>query len=288
MSILVLHKGEPRFNVFKQQLLHPTIHKLISGALVCQDKIGEQFVRDAINQAQIIVVNLFNGIIIGFAAVIKDRDEYGNPFLYIELICNSPPPGFETRAAAAAAEQRQGAKAMIEAIERLARERGCSYVKLSAVDDVIPYYYRLGYDFITVYSELGEINKYLKDKAHDLIADLRGTQLDQDMEKQEKLLIKIIQRYYPGYLSENYQSSVASAADAAARIEPAQEAGIPMIKKMMGPGPVGPAGPAGPAEPVEPAGRGGKKHKRKTIRKKYSRNKQRGMLKKSRKYRRRV
>ena len=60
-GIHVLDQGEPRFNDFKQQLVHPTIHKLISGALVCQDKIGEQFVRDAINEAQIIVVNLFNG-----------------------------------------------------------------------------------------------------------------------------------------------------------------------------------------------------------------------------------
>lgn len=272
-GILVLHPEDPRFGKFKENLLHPTMHKLISGAQVCQNKIGEPFVRDAINEAHIIVVNLFNDVIIGFAAVIHDTDEHGNPFLYIDLICNSPPPGVETRAAAAAG-QRQGAKAMIEAIEGLARSRGCSYVKLSAVDDVIPYYYRLGYDFVTVFSKtFGEINTYLKDKAGDRITALRRAQLDQNMDEQEKLLIKIIQHYYPDYLSEKYQSSVASAAGAA-RMEPAEDAGIPMIKKM---------------EPIPgPAGRGGKKHKRKTIRKKYSRNKQRVMLKKSRKYRRRV
>lgn len=272
-GILVLQPEDPRFGEFKGKLVHPTIHRLITGALVCQDKIGEQFVRDAIDEAHLIVVNLFNDVIIGFAAVIHDTDERGDPFLYIELICNSPPPGVETRAAAAG--QRQGAKAMIEAIERLARERGCSYVKLSAVDDVIPYYYRLGYDFVRVFSKKnGEINQYLKDKAGDRITALRRAQLDQNMDEQEKLLITIIQHYYPGYLSEKYQSGVATAADAAARIEPAQEAGIPMIKMMT-------HGPGG-------AGRGGKKHKRKTIRKKYSRNKQRVMLKKSRKYRRRV
>ncbi len=274
-GIHVLHQGKDKFYEYKELLKTQNNHRLLKGVSVCQDKIGEQFVIDAIDEAHIIVVNLFNEIIIGFAAVIYKMDEHDNPFLYIELICNSPPPGFETRAAAAAG-QRQGAKAMIEAIERLARERGCSYVKLSAVDDVIPYYYRLGYNFVTVYSaELGEINEYLKEKADVRITALRRAQIDQDMDEQEKLLITIIQRYYPGYLSEKYQSSVASAEDAAARIEPALEAGIPMIKRM-GPGPAG------------PAGRGGKKHKRKTIRKKYSRNKQRGMLKKSRKYRRRV
>jgi hypothetical protein len=115
-GIVVLQSTAPRFDEFKEKLVHPTIHKLISGAQVCQNKIGEQFVRDAINEAHIIVVNLFNDVIIGFAAVKRETDEHDNPLLYIDLICNSPPPGVETRAAAAAG-QRQGAKAMIEAIE---------------------------------------------------------------------------------------------------------------------------------------------------------------------------
>jgi hypothetical protein len=209
-------------------------------------------------------VNIFNKNIIGFAAVSRYNDKRGNPYLYIDLICNSP-PSLVTREG-----PRSGAKAIIDIIETHASQTGCSSVKLSAVGDVIPYYYRLGYVFDTVYLKDGtSINETLEKEAHKLITKLRTAQLDRDMEEEEDHFMTIIQRFQPGFLSEKSQSDVASKTSAAARTGPARDEGIPMTKILTG------------SKAGGPARRGGTKHKKKTIRRKYK--KQRGN-KKSRKY----
>ena len=272
-EIRVLRPSTPDFIQYQTELLRDTVHRCNIGEMVCQEQIGEQFVQQAINGAHIIVVNIFNKIIIGFAAVMRYIDEDGRTYLYIELICNSSRPSIETRGASHAGE-RHGGQSMMSVIEELARTEHHSYVKLNAVVGVIPYYYKLGYIFATLFSEkTGEIKTELKTKAGVLIDKLRYAQIRENIDEQKKYYIEILQHYYPGYHSEKYQGSVASAHGGEARMVPAKNEGIPMIKMMVERG---------------TAGHGGKKHKRKTIRKKYSRNKQRLMLKKSRKYRRRV
>ncbi len=223
---------------------------------VCQDKIGEKFVSQAIDNAHIIVVNSTSGDdIIGFAAVTQQNDKTGQ-YLYIDLICNQPPPSMTTRSMSAAV--RKGAKDMF-AIETKARANGCSHVKLSAIDSVIPYYYRFGYDFESVFLKNGDINSYLKTEQKHLIRQLRTAQLEMDTDEQDRILINIVHRFYNGFYSEKYQAGVADSTSATDRIQPAETNGIPMIKIIT---------PSAGA-----AAHGGKKHKKKTIRKKYTKKK---------------
>lgn len=268
-QILVLQESDgPAFTDYKQNLLKQKRLKMYAGWYLCRDKIGDVFVENAITGAAILVVNIFNENIIGFAAVSRYNHESGNPYLYIDLICNSS-PSLGTREGV-----RLGAKAIIDRIEALAISEGCSSVKLSAVGDVIPYYYRLGYDFDTVYLKDGiTMNSKLQQTAKVLIERLRTAQLDGDMEEEERQFMTIIQRFQPGFLSEKSQSDVASKPSAAARTDPARNQGMPMTKLL-------PRVDAHAGASAGHAGRGGKKYKKKTIRRKYK--KQRG--KKSRKY----
>jgi hypothetical protein len=267
-QILVLQEesDEPQFTEYKEKLLSENRSKIYAGRYLCQDKIGDDFVNNSITDAAILVVNIFNENIIGFAAISRYNDDHGNPYLYIDLICNSP-PSLVTRKG-----QRLGAKAIIDRIEALAISDGCSSIKLSAVGDVIPYYYRLGYEFDTVFLKDGKsINETLKREAHELITELRTAQIERSMKKQEKRFIKIIHRFFPGYLSEKYQSDVASKSGSA-RTGPASDQGIPMTKLL----------PRVGAEAGAAAREGGRRiHKKKTIRRKYK--KERGNNK-TRKY----
>jgi|688.fasta_scaffold338137_2 hypothetical protein len=265
-QILVFQESdEPEFTEYKELLTETKRSKIYAGRYLCQDKIGDDFVNNAITDAAILCVNIFNENIIGFAAVSRYNDDHGNPYLYIDLICNSQ-PSLVTRKG-----QRQGAKAIIDRIEALARSEGCSSIKLSAVGDVIPYYYRLGYEFDTVYLKDGKsINETLKKEAHELITELRSAQIERSMKKQEKRFIKIIHRFFPGYLSEKYQSDVASKSGSA-RTGPASDQGIPMTKLLPR---------AGVEEGAAAREGGGRIDKKKTIRRKYK--KQRGN--KTRKY----
>ena len=246
------------FNKYRDQLLIEKRLKRYSSDYLCQDKIGDPFVEAAITNASILFVSKSNEHIFGFAAVSKTGD-----YLYIDLVCNAPPPSVNTRSGI-----RTGAKAIIDAVESYARDSGCSSVKLSAVREVIPYYFRLGYDFDSVFLKDGQtINLYLKNKAATLIAELRGAQIADDMDDQEATFIKIIQKFQPDFFSEKYQRAVASEVGAAARAGPAIDQGIPMTKLIL---------------PAGAGARGGRKYKKKTIRRKCK--KQRGNNKKSRIY----
>lgn len=260
-QILVLQKEGSTaadFKKYQDQLLSEKRSNRYSTDYLCQDKIGDPFVEDAITKASILFVSTSNENIFGFAAV-SEKDDY----LYIDLVCNAPPPSVNTRSGI-----RTGAKAIIDAVESYARASGRSSVKLSAVRDVIPYYFRLGYDFETVFRKDGHtINTYLKDKAAALIAELRGARIADEMEAQESLFIQIIQRFQPDFYSEKYQRYVASKDGAVARAGPAIDKGIPMTKLIL---------------PVGAGAIGGRKYKKKTIRRKCK--KQRCNNKKSRNY----
>jgi hypothetical protein len=255
----------------KEELLRTNVHRTLVGARICQDKIGEGFVREAIEGADILVVNYSNSNIIGFAAVTTHNHKTGK-YLYIDLICNEPPPTMQTRDMDTYI--RQGAKAMLDAIEKLAMTNGCFCVKLSAIDSVIPYYYRFGYNFERVFMDGEEINTYLQTKQQQLITELRQAQIDKDTKAQDSLMIGIIKHFYKGFYGYKYQSGVSSSDSITDRTRVADTNGIHMIKMISAP-------PTAAAAAI-----GGKKHKKKTIRKKYT--KKRAMLKKSRKYRRRV
>jgi GNAT superfamily N-acetyltransferase len=228
MGVKIAQRGNPIFETIQQSLLmRPGGGGTYALNTLCQKKIADEFTQDAINNAYFLVVNINNsGEIIGFAAVMyyADDDDRDVTYLYIELICNAPGHSMGLRSNV----NRVGAKAMIEEIERLARNMGCSYVKLSAIDEVVPYYFRLGFNFKSVVGEDGEINNFLRKRSAALVQKLRDGQLDDDKEEQEQAMIKIVQRFYPGYLNEDYQQMLSSVKRN--RTGPARDQGIPMIK----------------------------------------------------------
>ena len=157
MVIKIAESGDSDFEQIKHKLLErPGGGGTYALNILCQKKIGDEFTVDYINNAYFLVVNLNeSGEIIGFAAVMYYADDNDSDvtYLYIELICNAPCHSMGLRSNL----NRDGAKAMIESIEQLARNMGCSYVKLSAIDQVVPYYFRLGFNFKSVVGEDGEI-----------------------------------------------------------------------------------------------------------------------------------
>jgi len=228
MGIIIAQKGNPDFETMKQRLLmRPSGGGTYALNTLCQKKIGDEFTTDAINNAHFLVINLNDrNEILGFAAVMYYLDDKDPDvtYLYIELICNAPGHSMGLRSESV----RAGAKAMIEQIEQLARNMGCFYVKLSAIDQVVPYYFRLGFNFKSVMNNEGEINTVLQERSGALVKDLRDGQLDDDKEAQEQAMIRIIQKYYPGYLNEAYQQTLSRVGRN--RTGPAREQGIPMIK----------------------------------------------------------
>ena len=280
MGIIIAQSGDVNFETMKQNLLkRPGGGGTYALNTLCQKKIGDEFTVDAINNANYLVVNQNDrGEILGFAAVMyySDDSDPNMTYLYIELICNAPGHSMGLRSNV----NRAGAKAMIEQIEQLARNIGCSYVKLSAIDQVVPYYFRLGFNFKSVVGPDGEINTVLLERSAKLVKDLRDGQIDEDKELEESTMIKIIQRFYPGYLNETYQQTLSTVGRN--RTGPAREQGIPMIKWLDTGRPQQPI-----QEALDPAPRPNFGGKRKTKKRRYKskskRNKRKSKARKQRK-----
>jgi len=198
-------------------------NKNYAETVICRGQVGSEFVSNAIDHAAFLFTNTYLGDIIGFASVkfYEDEENPPNNYFYIELICNSAPHGYPTSSSRNI--RRLGGKAMIQEIERVAREHDCKYIELKAIDDVISYYYKLGFNFKNV-----ELSDYLKTKQDRLINELRSNQSEEDEEKTEQSLNQIIKRFYPGYLSEMTQRKLGETEGS--RIAPMQETGITMIK----------------------------------------------------------
>ena len=242
----------------------------VLAGLICYDDVGADFVRNALNDADYLVLNIYEGNLIGFACVRYYQDSPSEPtYYYIELICNRSAAPYDLRSLDNVQDRRLGARAMIDIIEEKAREAGCKYVKLKAIEKVISYYVNLGYIFPGVTSERRIT------EAKDLISKLRVAQQNEDSEETDRIYEEIVKYYYPDYYSSTFQSSLTSTDPRARRseaVENIKSQGIPMIKYLN-------------------ESRGGKKtKKRKSVPKRYipkgltkkDKKKQREMLKKSR------
>ena len=186
----------------------------------CQGKIGEQFIYETLNECDYLFVHKFQNDIRGFATIYHYSDNAGKTYLYINLICNSIFHSMKTRATKDL--RRIGGKAIIERVIQLAQQLGCDYVKLSAIDAVIPYYYKLGFRFLSA-----PLNSEIERKASGLVRGLRVAQQQDFTPEVEKKMKQIIARYYPGYLSEGTQSMLGKVSGS--RIATMQDNGIPMI-----------------------------------------------------------
>jgi len=215
----------------------------------CQGKIGPGFVSESLDNCDFIFVHTFNRDIRGFASVNYYSDDKGNHYLYIDLICNSMFHSMASSSRHTGDDRRIGGKGMIDRVINLGLEMNVSYIKLSAIDDVIPYYWKLGFRFMNV---------ELEQKAQELVASLRKAQIQAQIqgndEEVERELNKIITNYYPGYLNEKTQQRLGELSGS--KTEPMREGGIPMIYSLR-----------------PDSSRGGKKNRRRTSNKTRKTNK---------------
>jgi len=244
----------------------------VLAGLICYDDVGADFVRNALNDADYLVINIYEGQLIGFACVRYYQDSPSQPtYYYIELICNRTGPPYNLRSMDDVEDRRVGGSAMLREIEQKAREAGCAYVKLKAIEKVVSYYAKFGYMFP------GVIGDRRIEEARSLIDALRMAQEEGDKERANNIYQDIIRKYYPGYYTQTFQESLPFPDDPEKRRKEAvgviKDEGIPMMKYVDG-------------------RRGGKKtKKRKSVPKRYipkgltkkDKKKQREMLKKSRK-----
>lgn len=215
-EILVYHiEANPdEFDYYSQEILKN------ARVQFCQGKIGEQFIYETLQECDYLFVHKFENDIRGFATIYHYSDNADKTYLYINLICNSIFHSMKTRATKDL--RRIGGKAIIERVMQLAQQLGCDYVKLSAIDAVIPYYYKLGFRFLSA-----PLNSEIESKAAGLVRGLRVAQQQDYSPEIENKMKQIITRYYPGYLSEGTQGMLGKVSGS--RIATMQDDGIPMI-----------------------------------------------------------
>ena len=162
------------------------------GGLICYDDVGADFVKEALARATYLVVNIYEKHLIGFSCV-NYFIEDGLTYYYIDLICNRSAAPYGLRSLDNVQDRRLGGRAMIDIIEEKARQAGCEYVKLKAIEKVISYYANLGYFFPGVTSE-----RRIKE-AKDLISELRAAQKDENTPETNRIYQEIVKKYYPDY-----------------------------------------------------------------------------------------
>lgn len=186
-SLLKVIENPDELDYFKDGLKDRDISKL------CKGQIGEEFIEYEKLNADYMVIHYTNSnteSIRGFAFVNEDEDKDGK-FLYISLICNLNNHNMKTRTAAKG--RSVGGRDIIESVINLAKNKHIDRVKLSAIDSVITYYKKLGFDFDNKPSRKRKIENILK--------GLSST----DAEKRKKSL-DVLYSYQKGYFNEHNQS----------------------------------------------------------------------------------
>ena len=174
----------------------------------CSGDISQDFIDETINNCDYLFVHMFKNVIRGFAYV----SYHNSPkHLYIDLICNSKFHSM-TRKSTKNTIKFSG-KNIIDEIIKYGKKLKVKYVKLSAIESVILYYYKLNFTF----KDANKIDE-------ELLADLRKAQIDNNDTVLKNKLNKIVGKYYRGFYSEKNQSMLGSN-----KKQEAMDDGIPMI-----------------------------------------------------------
>ena len=100
---------------------------------MCQNKISQSFIDQAVENSTFLFIHLFNKTDMrGFACVKLLTDDFGKEFLYIDLICNAIFHNMQTRSNIDT--RRIGGKGIIDEVIDLGRSMRISYIKLSAIE----------------------------------------------------------------------------------------------------------------------------------------------------------
>jgi len=234
-GVQFLDSNEEEAEQFWAYLSSPTAQGTsgIMGGLICNDKLQSDFVKQALQNANFIVINIHKGVLIGFACVmhytIDDIRLKKNPdkdtYFYIELICNRLGPTISTRSDDEH-DHRVGAAAMIKVIEQEAIKRNCDYVKLNAIEEVISYYAKLQFHFPFLDTDKKVTH------ANELIQALRNAQTRNNITEANIIYARIVQNFYPGFYTKIQDSLTET--NPTKRLqeiaEKVKDEGIPMIK----------------------------------------------------------
>jgi hypothetical protein len=116
----------------------------------CSGKIGQDYVKQLVDipadaNERVIYIGLEGKTIRAFVIVTKYPD-----YWYIDLICSAPTAGVNTRKMALLKSLREhvNGRKLLSQIADDARKAGMKYIKLSALEGVITYYYSQDYQFI--------------------------------------------------------------------------------------------------------------------------------------------
>ena len=209
-KILFIHKknNNIKFQEYSKQLLSYGTKSL------CLSKIGKDFLIDSIETADYLFVNLFRKQIRGFATVYHDN--YDGKHLHISLICNAKTHRMLTRKNINT--PKLAGKNIIDAILKYGKQIKVKDVRLDAIKEVIPYYYKLGFTF--------ENSQNNTETEKTLVKELQKAQSNNNKPLQKKTLEKIVLKFYTGYFNEKMQHDMGKNTDG--RISYAMDYGIPM------------------------------------------------------------
>lgn len=113
----------------------------------CKGGIGTDFMNITLDGCHYLMVNqkestpTLHPEILGFVSLFYYLDDEGKTYLYIDLICNNNIHHYNLRTKSLTGT------GLLDEVKQLAERLECSYIKLSAIEPVITYYWKLGYRF---------------------------------------------------------------------------------------------------------------------------------------------
>ncbi len=203
----------------KQKRLYKQYSELIekNGATkLCASEINKDFLQETLDLSDYLIIHMHRNNLRGFACV--DYDTYPERHLYINLICNVKHHSMQTRKTKK--DLKYSGKSIIQFVIDMAKKKRVKYVKLSAINNVITYYYHLGFIFDSP-DMIGETQA-------ELIIQLNEAQKKKDEREKERILNKIVGKYFKGFYSEKRQREIGEDEEENRKVV-ARDDGIPMI-----------------------------------------------------------
>ena len=203
----------------KQKRLYKQYSELIekNGATkLCASEINKEFLQETLELSDYLIIHMHRNNLRGFACV--DYDNYPERHLYINLICNVKHHSMQTRKTKK--DVKYSGKSIIQFVIDMAKKKRVKYVKLSAINNVITYYYHLGFIF--------DSPDMMGEPQADLIIKLNEAQKNKDEREKERILNKIVGKYFKGFYSEKRQREIGEDEEENRKVV-ARDDGIPMI-----------------------------------------------------------
>lgn len=211
---LVKELNIDEFNYYIEQIINSPVD-------FCRGDIDKAFYSNVLNNCDLLIVNIVNKGIKGFACVnfIDGDEEKG---LYIDLICNVDYHSMKTRQD----YERLKGRDMINSIINYGISNGYKYVSLSAIESVITYYWYLGFRF----DDRSPINEKAQQRLNELLAILRNKSASE--EEKELAANEVFKKYSGDFYNENKQSM--SKLSIKQRVDVVKDDGILMVKYLNG------------------------------------------------------